>query len=155
MALWLSALIMLVASPGSAAQTRVDELAVGGFIGGPKSAITVLTRGDSGGALEGMAGWDADDELYVAVHLLYDSPADGMLEPLFVFWGPGAFIETKPRRSHREDLRLGASLVAGLGMRIQRIEVYLDVNPQLSIVPETEGRIGGGLGIRYFLRDHD
>jgi hypothetical protein len=37
-----------------------------------------------------------------------------------------------------------------LNVIIERFEIYAQITPRISVVPDTEGDVGGGVGLRYY-----
>ena len=64
------------------------------------------------------------------------------------YLGPGAFVIIKERRD--DDILLGISGNFGINFFIERFEVFLQITPRLSVVPDTDGDVCGGVGLRYY-----
>ncbi len=64
-----------------------------------------------------------------------------------VYYGPGAFAVLA-----KDGTAAGIRAVAGIDYRFQDvpIQTFLEVGPGINILPNTEGFLGAGLGLRYY-----
>jgi len=125
--------------------TPAGSFGIGGHIG-DNSGLTLKAYQRAGFAYDLLASWDFDDHLFVNVHGLYERAIDG--SPLNFYLGPGGFIDVHDRRENK--VRVGVSGNFGLNFFADRFEVYLQLTPRLSLVPDTDSDIGGGVGLRYY-----
>lgn len=95
-----------------------------------------------------LAAWDFDDFFLLNVHALYERPL-GNRPDLFLFYGPGAFIGFRDRPGD-DDVSVGISGTVGIGYLIEQFEIFARITPRLSLVPDTDGDVGGGIGARYY-----
>jgi hypothetical protein len=137
-----------ISSSGAMAQTNTPpgSWGLGGQIGSP-SGISLKWYDAPGRAYELLGAWDLDDFFFLNLHMLFERPLPE--SPLNFYYGPGAFIGVHERRRD-DDLVLGISGNFGLNFFTERFEVFLHLTPRLNLVPNTNGRIGGGVGIRYY-----
>jgi hypothetical protein len=130
---------------------RAQTVGIGGQFGDP-SGVTL--RINNAGALnyDLLAAWDFDDYFFFNLHGLWEhnlAPAP----KLNYFYGPGAFIGFRDRgRWEDEDVFLGLSGTIGLNIYIQKLEIFGQVTPRLALVPGTDGDVGGGIGLRFYLK---
>ncbi|MGB3542902.1 hypothetical protein [Rubrivirga sp.] len=137
---YLILLAALVAAPASA------QLSIGGQVGDPTGLSLKLGSGQ--GALAIALGWDLDDSLKGEVHyLLSNNRLRSTRNPVYVFYGPGAFVDTNDRRT-RAGISLGVGLEAAL---TPDLELYGIVSPRLQLTDETDFEVGGGIGLRLRL----
>lgn len=140
----------LAASPTPAlAQTSTPpaNVGLGGQIGSP-SGITLKWYDAPGRAYDVLGAWDLHDFFFVNLHMLFERPLSD--SPLNFYYGPGAYIGVQDRRHRDSDLVVGISGNFGLNFFTERFEVFLQLTPRLNVAPNTNGRIGGGVGLRYY-----
>lgn len=151
----LFAVLLLGALASSAhAQRSSGAVGLGGQAGDP-SGITLKIYNAGAPSYDFLAAWSSvSDYFFINGHALFEKPlpADNVEEPLEWFVGPGAFVgvfeNTGPRGG---DAVLGISGTVGLQVVLaEHFEIYLQATPRFSLVPETHGDLGGGLGIRYY-----
>lgn len=141
-------------APAPAPHNVRGRVALGGQVGDP-SGLTVKLYKPTGlpidallatKAIEILAEWDFEQ---AALHLSVINERPLQQSPLHFFIGPGivlgAKIQNRPAR-----LIFGGIGNAGVNFFLGRFEVFLHVTPQLNFAPETDGFIGGGIGLRYF-----
>lgn len=136
------------------AQRTSGAVGLGGQIGEP-SGITLKIYNANSPSYDFLAAWSGvNDFFFLNGHMLFEYriPADNIDQPLEWFVGPGAFVGTFSGNGPNEgDALLGISGTVGLQMEFaEHFEVYLQATPRFSLVPETGGDIGGGLGGRYY-----
>ena len=143
-----SVFCMGLACATPAAAQRVDgALGLGGQVGAP-SGLTLKKHNASGPSYDFLAAWDLDDLFFLNGHAQFHQNlnAENVQREVEWFFGPGAFIGFT-----EEDAVLGLSGRVGLSLMVDpQFEVYVQATPRLSVVPDTEGDIGGGLGMRYY-----
>ncbi len=98
-----------------------------------------------------LAAWDVDDYFFVNVHGLWEhtlAPAP----KLNYYYGPGIFAGFRDNdRRKDENGYAGLSGTLGLNCYIQKLEIFGQITPRLVLVPFTDGDIGGGIGVRFYL----
>jgi hypothetical protein len=131
------------------AQGPAGDLGLGGQIGDP-SGITLKIYQRPTFAYELVAAWDLDDFFFLNGHALFERPIPD--SPLRYYLGPGVVIgvqdDDTPRS--RNDVVVGISGQAGVNFFVERFEVFLHLTPRLNVIPDTDGEIGGGIGLRYY-----
>lgn len=142
-------LVFLLAAPASAQTRAAGSIGIGGQVGDP-SGVTVKLNNPGTYSLDFLAAWDLDDFFFLNVHALYDRRMN-VDQDVYFFYGPGAFVGLRDRGGNDDDVVLGISGSFGLGLFIDRFELFAQVTPRLSLVPSTDGDVGGGLGLRYYL----
>jgi hypothetical protein len=131
---------------------KAQSVGIGGQFGDPSG---LSLRINNAGALnyDILAAWDFDDYFFVNLHGLWEqslAPAP----QLNYFYGPGIFMGFRDRgRWEDDDVYLGLSGTLGLNVYIQqRLEIYGQVTPRLALVPDTDGDVGGGIGLRFYFK---
>lgn len=135
----------IILSTDALAQVQGHSIGLGGQVGDP-SGITLKVYQNRGFAYDFLAAWDWDDYFLFNVHGLFERPLQNT--PMNYYLGPGAFVIIKERRD--DDILLGISGNFGINFFIERFEVFLQITPRLSVVPDTDGDVGGGVGLRYY-----
>lgn len=131
------------------AQRAPGDIGLGGQIGEP-SGVTLKVYNPRSVSYDVLAAWDLDDFFFLNAHALYERHL-GDTPNVHFFFGPGGFIGVNDRpRGEEDDAVAGISGTFGLDFLIERFEIYGQITPRLEVVPETEGDIGGGLGLRYY-----
>jgi hypothetical protein len=129
------------------AQQPPGRVGIGGQIGSP-SGLTLKMYQHPGFAYDFLAAWDFDNFFLFSIHGLYERAVPD--SPLRFFYGPGAVISIRDRPAADNEVALGISGNFGINFFMEQFEVYLQVTPRLDVVPATRGRIGGGVGLRYY-----
>ncbi len=131
-----------------------------GFIIGDPTGLTFKYKLNNINSLQLIAGWkdDKDNEDF---HLIGDytftyrnliQPHGNLTFPVHIGGGVHIFNDEKKDKNGEDDseFKLGPRFVAGIGVEIQRFEIFVEVGVGLFIVPSTDGDITGGLGARFF-----
>jgi hypothetical protein len=143
-------LLILSCSPETGAQPADGAIGLGGQIGDPSGISLRLTRARTFD-LDFLAAWDLDDFFFLNVHGLRTRAIQPGSD-VELFYGPGAFIGFRDHPHDREDdIVIGASATVGLSLFLDQLELFVQLTPRLSVVPDTDGDIGGGVGLRYWL----
>ena len=117
---------------------------------GEQTGLSLKFYRPRGTSTEFLAAWDLDENMYFDVHAMYERHLDkrGMVHFLI---GPGIFTEIFDRPEGQEDnISVGLSAKAGLGVLFNRFEVFGHVIPQLELNPSTETHVRGGVGFRFY-----
>ncbi len=143
-----TATAMLCAALGApvVAQRAPGNVGIGFQLGDPSGVSLQLYNGEP--AWDFLAAWDFDDFFFLNLHALYDRPL-GNRRDFILFYGPGGFIGFRDRRGD-DDIVIGVSGTIGVAYLIEEFEIYARITPRLSLVPETDGDVGGGLGVRFW-----
>lgn len=145
----LSFLLSGLAINSADAQRRQGDVGVGIQFGSP-SGLTVKVYTPSAMSFDLLAAWDLDDFVFLNVHGLYERHL-GDSEQAHVFFGPGVFVGIRDRGNNFDsESVIGVSGRVGLGFIIEKVEIYGQVTPRLSIVPDSNTDMGGGIGFRYY-----
>ncbi len=131
-----------------------SRVGIGGQVGDPSGVTlkvyrrSVRDRGVFGSAtaFSFLAAWNLDDFFYLNAHALHERPIED--SPLNYYLGPGVVIGIDERPSR--DLVLGISGDFGLNFFTHRFEVFLEITPWIKLIPDTDGSLGGGIGLRYY-----
>ena len=142
-------LLAVPAFTSARAQSPAGDLGLGGQIGDP-SGITLKIYQRPGFAYEFLAAWDLDDFFFLNGHALFERPIPD--SPLRYYLGPGIVVgvEEDDGPGGGNDLVLGISGQFGVNFFVERFEVFLHLTPRLTVIPNTQGNIGGGIGLRYY-----
>lgn len=140
--------VLLIAHPARGQSRPAGNTGIGGQVGDP-SGITVKLYNPNTYSLDFLAAWDLDNFFFLNVHALYERRLEAEQE-VYLFYGPGAFIGFYGDGAD-DDVALGISGTFGVGLLVDRFELFAQVTPRLSLLPGTDGDVGGGLGLRYYL----
>ncbi len=140
--------VLLVGSCFSSLQAQT--LGIGAQFGDP-TGLSVRLNNQGGINYDIIASWDFEDYFFANVHGLWDKSL--MKSPnLSFFYGPGLFIGIRDRESRKDDVIAGLSGSIGLSLYFnKRLELFAQVNPRLVLVDETDGDVGGGIGLRFYV----
>jgi hypothetical protein len=130
------------------AQRAPGSIGVGTQAGQP-GGFTVKTYGRAPWAGVFSLGTNFRDQTVAHVHLLRER--DLPESALWVFWGPSLFLGLRSLDT-RSRVVAGAGARVGLNFYTERIEVYLHASPRAEGLPAPDIRIGGSVGLRYYLR---
>lgn len=147
----LAGLSLLLTAP-AAAQRVPGALGIGGQVGDP-SGVTIKIYNPTGVSYDFLAAWDLDDFFFLNMHGQYERSLDvENVSGVEYFFGPGAFVGIRDRDEPVEDdFVLGISGRLGINVPLEdRFEFYAQFTPRVSLVPDTDGDLGGGLGVRYY-----
>jgi hypothetical protein len=144
--------IILCVFMALSSELYAQRVGIGGQIGDP-SGISLRFQNGSALGYDILAAWDLDDYFFVNVHGLWEHSLSEAPR-IHYFYGPGAFLGLRDngRNDNDDDIYLGVSGALGLNLYIQRLEIYAQVNPRISVVPGTDGDIGGGIGVRFYFK---
>mgnify|MGYP006275112277 FL=1 len=121
----------------------------GGAQAGQPGGFTVKTYGPEPWAGVFSLGTNFRDQTVAHVHLLRER--DLPESALWMFWGPSLFLGLRSLDT-RSRVVAGAGARIGLNFYTERIEVYLHASPRAEGLPAPDVRIGGSVGLRYYLR---
>jgi hypothetical protein len=127
-----------------------QSLGIGAQFGEP-TGLTLRINNKAALGYDILAAWDFDNYLFVNVHGLWEHPLSGAPKVNY-FYGPGVFAGFRERGRWKEDESfVGASATIGLNVYIQKLEIFGQLTPRLALAPFTDGDIGGGIGVRFYL----
>ncbi|MCB0527124.1 MAG: hypothetical protein H6575_18470 [Lewinellaceae bacterium] len=127
-----------------------------GFQVGDPTGLNLHFRNSSGGMRPDILfAWDISEGdrnfFFVNVHGLWFNRLSASA-PFNFYYGPGGFVGVRKRkRENDSDTVVGFSGNFGLNYEFSRLDLFVQITPRLSIVPETAFDVGGGLGLRFFL----
>jgi hypothetical protein len=129
---------------------QAQTLGIGGQFGDP-TGLSVRLNNQGGINYDILASWDFDDYFFLNVHGLWDKSL--MKGPnLSFFYGPGIFLGIRDREQRDDDVIAGLSGSLGLSLYFnQKLELFAQVNPRLVLIDETDGDVGGGIGLRFYI----
>lgn len=139
---------LLVTAP-SFAQSPAGQVGIGGQIGDP-SGVTIKLYQRPGLTYDMLAAWDLDQFFFLNAHALYERPIPD--SPLRYFLGPGVILGFEEGADGENDVVIGISGQFGVNFFVEQFEVFLQLTPRLNVIPNTNGQIGGGIGLRYYFR---
>lgn len=143
----ITAAAILALAGTAAAQNPAGRVGVGGQLGEP-SGITVKLYQRSGFAYEILAAWDLGDFFFLNAHALYERAIPD--SPLRYYVGPGILAGVREGNADESDFVVGISGEVGVNFFVERYEVFLHLTPRLGVIPDTQGDVGGGIGLRYY-----
>lgn len=144
-------LFLATAAPAEA-QRVPGALGIGGQVGDP-SGVTIKIYNPGGVSYDFLAAWDLDDFFFLNMHGQYERPLDvENVSGIEYFFGPGAFVGIRDRTEPvDDDFVFGISGRLGINIPLEnRFEFYVQVTPRINLVPDTNGDLGGGIGVRYY-----
>lgn len=146
---WLLGLALaaaVLATPAAQAQ----RLGIGGQLGDP-SGLTLKLYNPASYSLDFLAAWDlSDDTFFLNVHGLYERHLSPTTRNAHFFFGPGAFVGFRDRDRGDDDVVVGVSGTFGLNYFFENLELYAQLTPRLALTPDTDGDLGGGIGLRFY-----
>jgi hypothetical protein len=155
----LSRLLVLIAvllglSLSAHAQRTSGAVGIGGQLGDP-SGVTLKLHNAGAPSYDFLGAWSSvDDFFFLNAHALFEEPlpADNVDQPFEWFIGPGGFVGTFQNGGpFSGEAVIGISGTVGLQIVLaDHFEFYLQGTPRFALIPETEGDIGGGLGLRFY-----
>ncbi|MFT5142624.1 MAG: hypothetical protein ACI80V_003356 [Rhodothermales bacterium] len=143
----LTCLIVMTATPAMA-QRSSSGIALGAQFGSP-SGIGLRLKSDGQSTYDFVAAWDLDDFFFVNGHILFDKPIGTDRRTTF-FYGPGLFLGFRDRQAGENEAVFGFSASAGISFRSDPFEFMLRLTPRISVIPDTDATIGGGVGFYYW-----
>lgn len=142
-----AAAIMLSLACTAQAQNPAGSVGVGGQLGEP-SGISVKLYQRPAFAYEVLAAWDLADFFFLNGHALYERTIPDT--PLRYYLGPGVLFGIREPDADESDFVVGISGEFGVNFFVERYEVFVHLTPRLGVIPDTEGDVGGGIGLRYY-----
>jgi len=143
---------LFLATAPAHAQRVPGAVGLGGQVGDP-SGVTLKVYNPNTISYDFLAAWDLDDFFFLNLHGLYERPLElENVSGVEYFFGPGAFIGIRDRREPVEDdFVFGISGRIGVSIPLEdRFEFYAQFTPRINLVPDTDGDLGGGIGVRYY-----
>lgn len=131
----------------AAGQRQVGAFGIGARVGLPGGAAVKFYRPDDV-AYDVAVTTDFHERGLLYVHRVWERPIPD--SPLWYFVGPGLVggVQTPVRTP---EAVAGASVTAGLNFYAERFEVFLQATPRVRVLPSVDPRIGGSVGLRYYL----
>jgi hypothetical protein len=122
-----------------------------GFQAGQPTGLSIKIYNPGSLSPEILAAWDLDDFFFLNLtgHLEHHL---NNAQTVHFFYGPGAFIGIRDRNNEfgDDDVVVGISGSAGFNVVINKLEIFIQGTPRLSLIERTEFDMGGGLGMRYY-----
>jgi hypothetical protein len=115
---------------------------------GDPSGLSLKFRNVGKANLDILGAWDWDDRLFVNVHWIYEKRLGSSRNANF-FYGPGLFMAYREYRGD-DYIGLGISGTFGLNVYIDQFELFAQLTPRLLVVENTDGDLGGGIGMRFY-----
>lgn len=149
-------LFIIISSVPTLAQTgRIGA----GFILGDPTGLNFAYKLTNERIITLSLGWEDNDDFHIIgdykFYFRNVIPPQGSLS-FPVYLGGGVYIFNDAHyKEHKEDeeekkLRLGPRFVGGIGLEIQRFEVFLEIGLGMFIMPGTDTFTNTGLGFRYY-----
>jgi hypothetical protein len=140
--------ILLPATPTHAQAQRLGgNVGLGGQLGAP-SGVTLKLYQRPDFAYDFLAAWDLDEFFYLNAHAIFERPIRDF--PMHYFLGPGLLLGVDDDGDGGSEFVFGVSGNFGVNYFVERFEVYLQFTPRINLIPSTEGRMGAGIGVRYY-----
>jgi len=153
--LGLALLLLGLSTAPAQAQRTSGAVGLGGQVGEP-SGVSLKVYNENAPSYDFLAAWDLDNFFFLNAHAQWnnDINAENIDQDFEWFIGPGAFIGIDDRGDNNfddDEVVFGISGTIGLNFVIdRRFELYGQITPRISLVPDTDGDVGGGLGFRYY-----
>jgi len=122
-----------------------------GVQAGEPSGVTLKIYNPNRPSYDFLAAWSFDGFLFLNAHALFERPlsAENVDQPLQWYIGPGAYVGIDDDGG--SEAGLGVSGTIGVDILLNdHFELYVQATPRFELVRETEPRMGGGLGLRYY-----
>lgn len=145
--LWILLGAALAFAGQAHSQSPPGSAGIGGQLGEP-SGISFKLYQQPGFAYEILGAWDLDDFFFLNGHALYERAIPD--SPLRYYLGPGVLLGIREDGTDESDFVVGISGEVGVNFFVERYEVFLHLTPRLGVIPDTEGDVGGGIGLRYY-----
>lgn len=129
---------------------RAETFGVGVILGEPTGLSFKQWVGDHT-AIDAAAAWSFGHESAFHVHLDYLIHTRGRSDPdigrMLFYLGIGGRL-----KAEEDEGRIGARIPLGIAYEFDEspVDVFFEIAPILDLAPETELRVNGGFGIRYF-----
>jgi hypothetical protein len=143
--------VFFVQPPIMNAQTLRDSHPFSvGVMAGPTSGVTFKAVFESSQIADHARGVDSnlsfnlDDYLLWSTHFTIDIPVPS--SPLTFYMGPGFFAGYEGKA-----LFWGPAVNVGASFVRNRYEVFLQIMPRVTIVPDLDGKFGVAVGLRYII----
>lgn len=141
--------LCLAAHPAQA--QRTSGAAGLGVQAGEPSGVTLKIYNATQPSYDFLAAWSLDDFLFLNAHALFEQrlSAQNVEQPVQWFIGPGVYIGVADEPE--SEAGLGVSGTIGLDILLNNhFELYVQATPRFELIRETEPRMGGGFGFRYY-----
>ena len=130
------------------ASTKESGFGLGVIIGEP-TGLSLKKWITTTAAIDGAAAWSfVDGSFHVhGDYLLHNSSLFKVEKgKLLFYFGLGGRISTEA------ELRVGVRIPVGLSYAFENspLDIFFEIGPVLDLIPATDIRLTGGLGIRYF-----
>ena len=141
--------VCLLAPTASMAQRSAGMVGIGGQFGEP-SGLSLKFYNPRAASADFLASWDFNQYVFIDGHAIFERHL-GREGTAHFFFGPGGFLAFRDRSGDQnDDVEAGISGRVGLGVMLDRFEIYGHLTPRLQVTPSTDGKLGGGVGIRYY-----
>ena len=128
-----------------------------GFIIGDPTGLSFKYKLNNINSLQFILGWSDNGNFHLVGDYTFTyrnliQPHGNLTFPVHIGGGVHIFNKAKNEKNEEDEdeFKLGPRFVAGIGIEIQRFEIFVEVGVGLFIVPSTDGNITGGLGARFF-----
>lgn len=145
------ALAALCTCTDISAQRTTGQVGIGFQVGSPTGLSLQFYR-ETGMYADILFAYDLDDFYFINVHGLWDTHLDREQQFHF-YYGPGLFLGFRDNNGTEDEFdnpEFGMSGNFGLNYVFGRAEIFGQLTPRLSVIPETDFEFGGGLGLRFF-----
>ncbi|HKK49058.1 MAG TPA: hypothetical protein VJ932_08165 [Alkalispirochaeta sp.] len=136
-------IVVLVLAAVIATGSVAADTGVGVILGDP-TGISALF----GNRVAVAAAWSLNSYVHLHADLwLLNRP---LVDPLSWYFGVGGTVQILGNEEDSDDLRLGARIPFGIQWYVlPRLELFAELAPGISVIPETDADIDGGIGLRY------
>lgn len=143
--------VLFFQTPITNAQTLRDSHPFSvGMMAGPTSGVTFKAvfesspDADRARSVDSNLSFNLDDYLLWSTHFTVDIPVPR--SPLTLYMGPGFFAGYEGKA-----LFWGPAVNVGASFVRNRYEVFLQIMPRVTFVPDLDGKFGAAVGLRYII----
>jgi len=137
---------LLLSTVPAVAQRASGDIGGGLQVGRPGGVTAKLYR-SAPAAYDFSVATDGDDYIALYAYRLWEHPLPQ--SPLHLYIGPGVLLSGTELQSTPAP-ELGLSVKNGLNFYADHFEVFLHVQPTLSVTPEVVPTLGWSVGLRYY-----
>lgn len=122
-----------------------------GFQAGNPTGLSMQFYKNRGITTDILLAYNWEDFFFLNIHGLWSTHLDRG-QHFHFFYGPGGFVgirDYKPE-TRKDAVEAGISGNFGLNFVVERIELFGQVTPRLTVTPGTNFDWGGGIGMRFF-----
>lgn len=152
---FILSVILLFAFLTTNAQRQDRDVGLGFQFGQP-SGVSLHFYNADGASLDLLAAWDLDNFYFLNAHAIWATHI-GNSNIAHIYYGPGAFIGIRENSvsdglfdDANNETELGFSGRIGLGIMINKFELFGHITPRIALTNSSDVDFGGGVGGRFY-----